>query len=398
MPSDIRQELGLRQVINVSGTMTSLGASIVTAEAITAMSRILPQFIEIEDLQRRACATIARVCAAQAGCVTASASAGMTLTIAGAMTGLDFAAIERLPDTTGLKNEVVVQMGHLCSYGAPIDQAIRLAGAKPIVVGQSTSALRYQLEGAITERSAAALYVVSHHVVEYGQIPLEEFCTVAQARGVPVIVDAASEYDLTGFLARGADVAIYSGHKFLGGPTSGIVAGRKDLVRAAYAQNIGIGRGMKVGKESILGAMAALDAWTRRDHAAVRRREREALDLWQAALAGRPGIRATIVPDPTHNPLDRLRVDVVPAEAHITAWAFADALASGDPPVIVRDHEIEQGWLQLDPCNLHPGQGQVVANRLIEELDRALRSNQIIDASIEKRRNRHIEGLSRWPD
>ena len=88
---------------------------------------------------------------------------------------------------------------------------------------------------------------------------------------MPVIVDAASEYDLRGFVAAGADIAIYSAHKFLGGLTAGIVAGRKDLVRAAYLQNGGIGRGMKVGKEGIVGAIAALEAWAQRDHAAHRR-------------------------------------------------------------------------------------------------------------------------------
>jgi D-glucosaminate-6-phosphate ammonia-lyase len=117
-----------------------------------------------------------------------------------------------------------------------------------------------QLEGALSERTAAALYVVSHHVVGYGQLPLETFAAIAHARGVPVVVDAASEYDLAGFLARGGDLAVYSAHKFLGGLTAGIVAGRLDLVRAAYLQNGGIGRGMKVGKEGIVGAMVAVDA------------------------------------------------------------------------------------------------------------------------------------------
>src|SRR4029453_18189779 len=88
--------------------------------------------------------------------------------------------------------------------------------------------------------------------------------------------------DLKGFLARGADIALYSGHKFLGGPTTGIVAGRKDLVRAAYLQNRGVGRGMKVGKESIAGVMAALEAWEKRDHAGIRKRERQALELWRS--------------------------------------------------------------------------------------------------------------------
>ena len=130
--------------------------------------------------------------------------------------------------------------------------------------------------------------------------------------GVPVIVDAASEYDLEGFLAAGADLAVYSAHKFLGGPTAGIVAGRKDLVRAAYLQNCGIGRGMKVGKESIAGAMAALEAWAQRDHAAVRASSATTSSSGWSAWAGCPGLDVAIVPDPTDNPLDRLEVQVDP--------------------------------------------------------------------------------------
>ncbi len=224
--SDIRQRLGLRPVINVSGTMTALGASIVVPQAIRAVSEILPQFVEIHDVQRKACAVIARLTGAEAGCITASASAGISIALAGAMTGTDLARIEQLPDTTGLKHEVVLQAGHLVNYGAPIDQAIRLTGANVALVGTATQAMPYQLAGKITERTAAALYVVSHHAVEYGQIPLQEFARLCHERGVPVIADLASEYDLRGFVEQGADIAIYSAHKFLGGPTAGIGAGR----------------------------------------------------------------------------------------------------------------------------------------------------------------------------
>lgn len=396
--SDIRPSLGLRPVINVSGTMTALGASIVVPEAVAAMTAILPQFVEIDDLQRKASAVIARLCGSEAGFVTASCSAGITIAIAGAMTGDDLYAVERLPDATGLKDEVVIMMGHMVGYGAPVEQAIRLAGAKPVVVGQATNARAYQLAGAITERTAAALYVVSHHTVQYGLLPLEEFATICHERGVPVIVDAASEYDLRGFLAAGADIVIYSSHKFLGGPTGGIVAGRKALVRAAFIQNGGIGRGMKVGKESVLGTMAALEAWEKRDHTGIRAREQRALELWLASFADRPGVTAVIEPDPTNNPLDRMKLSVDPEEAHITAWDLADALARGAPPVIVRDHEVEHGHFYLDPCNLHPGQEETVAERIVAELETARRSNTIISSPLIDRRNRRAASLAKWPD
>src|SRR5262245_25938504 len=395
--SDIRLRLGVRPVINISGTMTSLGASIVVPEAVEAVAAVLPQFVEIDEVQKRASAAIARLCRAEAGFVTASCSAGISVAVAGAMTGADAAAIERLPDTTGLKNEVPILVGHMVTYGAPVEQAIRLTGAKAVPVGQATFARRYQVEGAINERTAAAVYVVSHHVVDHGLVPLEEFAHVCRARGVPVIVDAASEYDLKGFLARGADLAIYSAHKFLGGPTAGIVAGNTGLVRAAFMQNHGIGRGMKVGKEGIVGTIAALEAWERRDHSAIRERETGYLKLWQETLRGLPGVAAVIEPDPTDNPLDRLRVLVSPAEAHITAWDLAEALSRGDPPVIVRDHLVEKGLFYMDPCNLHPGEETIVARRLAEELKRARESNEIIATPLEERRNRRAAYLARWP-
>jgi D-glucosaminate-6-phosphate ammonia-lyase len=394
---DIRLELGLRPVINVSGTMTFLGASIVVPEAIEAMARMLPEFVEIADLQRKASAAIARLTGAEAGTVTASTASGISVAVAGCMTGADLARIEQLPDPAGMRHEVALQRGHMVNYGAPVTQAVRLAGASVRALGDATDARPYQLEAALGEQTAAALYVVSHHCVDYGQIPLEEFCAICHERGVPVIVDAASEYDLTGFLAKGADIAIYSGHKFLGGPTTGIIAGRKDLVRAAYLQNFGIGRGMKVGKESIVGLIATLEAWEQRDHAAVRAREERHLALWRERLSGRPGVRAEILPDPTDNPLDRLRVHIDPAVARVTAWDLALALAAGDPPVIVRDHHAENGFFDLDPCNLHDGEAEIVGDQILAALDRGL-AGQIPVTRLPDRRAGRFERMLAWPD
>jgi L-seryl-tRNA(Ser) seleniumtransferase len=389
---DIRRELGLRPIINVSGTMTALGASIMVPEAVQAMAAIATEFVEIDDLQRRAGEVISRLTGAEAGFVSASCAAGMAMSIAGAMTRTDLAAVERLPDTTGLRNEVVILAGHCVSYGAPVEQSIRLTGARVVPVGNVSQGHRYQLEAALGERTAAALYVVSHHTVQSGMLPLHDFSAACRAKGVPVIVDAASEYDLRGFLAAGADIVLYSGHKFLGGPTSGIVAGCKDLVRAAYLQNRGIGRGMKVGKESVAGVMAALDAWERRDHAGIRRREREALDLWLSALAPFRSVVARIVPDFTGNPLDRLELTLLP-ESGFTAAGFAAALARGTPPVMVRDDEADRGHVHLDPCNLHPGEAEIVARRLADTL-REARGLPSTEPDCDDAVNR----LLRWPD
>lgn len=386
---------GCRRLINVSGTMTGLGASITSQDVRQATGAIMGDFVNMHELQAQASLAISELTGAEAGCMTASASAGITLAVAGCMTGLDASRVEALPRNPGEKSEVVVQLGHLCGYGAPVSQAIELAGATVQPVGQSTHVMDYQLDGALTDKTAAAVYVVSHHVVHYGQIPFARFVEICQRKGVPVIVDGASEYDLTGFLANGADLAIYSGHKFLGGPTSGIIAGKRDLVRAAYLQNMGIGRGMKIGKESIAGAIAALRQWQTRDHDGVRKQERAALDLWAQTLGGIDGVDPQIVPDPTGNPLDRLQVNIDAAVLGASAATVARALGQRNPAIIVRNHEVELGYFQLDPCNLKPGQADLVAAALREVCANAgdLRET---DADIDAARNGSVDAYLGW--
>jgi L-seryl-tRNA(Ser) seleniumtransferase len=393
---DPRPALGLRRVINAAGTMTALGASAAVPEAIDAAAGVLPWFVETDDLQRRASRVIAAATGAEAGFVTASASAGVTLCVAAAMTGADLERIGRLPDAAGMKHRVAIQRGHLVDYGAPLDQAIRLAGARVVPVGAAAGAKPDDLAAALDETTAAAVYVVSHHVGAYASIPLASFAAICAERNVPVIVDAASEQDLTGFVAAGADLVVYSAHKFLGGLTAGIVAGRKVLVRAAYLQNLGIGRGMKVGKEGMVGAVAALEAWSRRDHAAHRRREDDCVRLWTARLDGVPGLRVEPAPDPTGNPITRLRV-FVDADSGTTAWELADALAAGERPVMVRDDERKHGFFELDPCNLRDGEAEAVAERLATELAR-LRTSGGARATFADWRARRIAVLFAWPD
>ncbi len=359
-----QDQMGLARIINVSGTMTALGASISVPEVRDATAAAMGHFLRIHDMQAKASEIIVELTGAEAGCVTASASAGITLAVAGCITGMNPAHAEALPKTPGARSEVVIQLGHMCGYGAPISQAIELTGATVRPVGQSTLCMDHQIDAALGEQTAAAVYVVSHHVVHYGQCPLRRFAEICHAKGVPVIVDAASEYDLRRFLADGADVVIYSGHKFLGGPTSGVIAGQRELVRAAYLQNMGIGRGFKIGKESIMGTIAALEAWKRRDHVAIRAIERAALALWVEALSGIEGVNPRIIADPTGNPLERLQVEIDAAALGASAATLARVLGQEDPAIIVRNHEVELGYFQLDPCNLQPGQARLVAASL----------------------------------
>ncbi len=359
---------GLRPVINASGTMTGLGASRVGPEVAAEVAAILGRFVLIDELQARANGVIARATGAEAGLVTSSSAAAMTLACAAAIAGDDLAAIEALPDTGGREARVAVQAGHLVNYGAPVGQAVALAGAEVVPLGTAALCEVFHLRAALDRGLAAVVHVVSHHTVREGELPLEVVVGLCSERGVPVIVDMASEYDLRGPAAMGVTAAIWSGHKFLAGPTSGIVAGDRGFLRAMYLQNRGIGRATKVGKEGILGAMAALAAWEARDHAAERARETSIAALWMEALSPLPGVTAALHDDWTGNPITRVELGLDPDGAGLHAWELAARLIRGTPAIALRDDLAEHQRLYLDPCNVTEVEAREVAKSIIATL------------------------------
>lgn len=345
---DMIEELGLTRLLNASGTETVYGASPVHPEIIEAVAGILPHSVDMAELQQVASHAIAEATGAEAGFVTGCTSASIVISVAACMTGLDLAAIERLPDTRGLKDEIVIQKGHVVNYGSLITGDIRLSGARVVEFGAALETGAYQLEAALSEKTAAAVYVVSHHASPTGMIALPRFAEICHARGIPVIVDAAAEYGWRGFVAAGADLLLFSTQKALGGLTAGIVAGRRDLVRAAYAQNRGIGRPMKAGKEAIVGAIAALKRWQALDQEAARREtERRAATLAQQ-LSGTPGMSSESVPDETGNPFSRLHLTIDPAVAGFSAHGLDRALARLSPRVLVRSLYTDRGLIMVD--------------------------------------------------
>ncbi|MCB9946091.1 MAG: hypothetical protein H6851_21025 [Geminicoccaceae bacterium] len=368
MRNDPFERWNLTRIINASGTMTSLGASRVPAEIRELVDHILDSFVDIDELQSRASAIIARLTGAQAGCVTACSAAAMTQSVAACLTESDLARIEKLPMCDG-ERRVILPMGHMVNYGAPVDQTIRLAGAHVVPIGTAAQCETWHLRQALEDGAAAAMYVVSHHTVRENELPLDLFIELCQQHTVPVIVDMAAEYDLRGPVALGASLVIHSGHKFLGGVTSGIVAGSADLVRAAYLQHRGIARTMKVGKEGIVGAMAALERFEQLDHDAHRDHENARIDHWTRTLADVPGLHLTHLADWTGNPVTRIRVRVDAQVARAYAWELRDRLAARTPRIIVRDDLIEHGEFHLDPCNLNDDEADMVAEAIRVEVE-----------------------------
>lgn len=396
--TDIRLRLGVSPLINLTGTLTTMGGISARVEARDAAAAMMGHGVDMLELQAAASRIIAQATGAEAGFVSACSAAGICMSVAGAMTGDDMAKIEQLPDTTGLKNEVVIQTGHMVNYGHPIVQDIRLTGAKVVAIGAVNAATQVQLAGALGPNTAAAVYVVSHHCAPDGQIPFVDFARVCREKGVPVIVDLAAEYDMTGYHSNGADITIHSAHKFLGGATAGVVSGKKALVRAAYLQNYGMARPMKVGKESIAAALAALQAFKAEDRAKVNAGLRKPMQLWRDAVADLTGVSADFDADPTGNPFERLRITVAP-NAGFAAVDLLHALETGTPSIRVRAHQLEHGSFVMDPRSLGAGEDTVVADRLraaITDLQ-GKRSNGGPDR-VQAWKMERAAAMRNWPD
>lgn len=372
--TDILGRRGLTPVINASGTMTAIGASRLLPDVAAEMAAISQHFVRIEDIQVLASRTIAEATGAEAGFVTSSSAAGMCLCVAAALTGDDLARIETLPALPGVERRVGLQMGHIVHYGAPVPQAISVAGGELVALGTAALCETFHLRAALEAGLAAVVHVVSHHTVREGELPLDVVIDLCAVHGTPVIVDMASEYDLEGPVALGADAAIYSGHKFLSGPTSGIIAGKANFIHTVALQNRGIGRITKIGKEGIIGAIAALECWQRRDHAAVRAGEDRIVAMWLDVLDGIEGLALSRHADWTGNPITRVEMVLDPAAAGLFAWELAARLTSRKPAVAVRDDLAEHQRLYLDPCNLTIDEARTVAEAIHEVVGAARKS------------------------
>lgn len=366
--SELFDRFGIRRVINASGTETVHGASRASDRVVAAVAGVLPHWIEVAELQRAASETIVRATGAEAGFVTGCSAAGISIAVAAAMTGADLGRVERLPDTTGMKNRVILQKGHEVNYGATVSQMIRLTGAVPVEIGTATGCAVYQLEAAIDERTAAAVFVLSHHTVQSGLMDLKTFAAACKAKGVPVIVDAAAEYDWRGMIRDGATAVIFSAQKAPAGTTAGLIAGEREFIRACYHQERGIGRPMKAGKENVAGAIAALDQWLDIDHAAVRKTEAARLDRAEGLLQNIKGLRLEREPDPPGNPFERLMLHVDPRVVRISAFQLGQQLAAGKPKIVLRSLHTDRGYLLLDVRRIDDAELDIVVARVREIL------------------------------
>jgi L-seryl-tRNA(Ser) seleniumtransferase len=363
-------------------------------EVTAAMSAAARSFVRMDQLHAAAGRRIAEWTGAEAGLVTAGAAASLTLAAAACLAGFDLAVMDRLPDTTDLPNEIIVPRSHRNGY----DHALRAAGARLIDVGlaeRTRDPQPWEIEAAITDRTVALAFSVG-----FSPLKLADVAAVARRRKLPLIVDASAalppKENLRRFVAEGADLVAFSGGKAIRGPqASGILCGRRDLIASAALQmwdldflpelwnppselidaevirrgvpNHGIGRGMKVGKEEIIGLLVAMERFVARDDAAERDRLAKISAQIVAGLAELDAIRVTLVPREELWPVVRIEPT---SGSPLDAIELARLLERGDPPVYLASGDAGNGRLGIDPFCLQSGEGEIVVARVRAAFER----------------------------
>jgi len=369
-PSEAYGRLGLKPIIVATGATTRLGGTRTRPEVLEVMAEAATVLVDVGELNDKAGEVIARLTGAEAGFVCSGAAGGLLLQALACIAGSDPVKMHRLPNTEGMKDEIVIQNMHRFPY----DQAYRAAGGKLVGVGGGKRCHGWELEGAIGENTAAVAYLCAP-LTDRRTLPLDEVCDIAHRHGVPVIVDAASmlppRSNLRRYVAEGADMVVYSGGKGVRGPQgAGILCGRKDLIAAASANaspNQFLGRPAKVSKEEIVGLITALEIFVDEDEEEETRHYRQLAQQVVDAMSEFPGLDVTLM----HDDFDYLTPSAVirfngewrgPSRSQVAA-----ALEQGDPAIhlnlLGRPDE-----LAVSPLNLLDDEVPIVVRRLREEL------------------------------
>ncbi|MCE9883731.1 D-glucosaminate-6-phosphate ammonia lyase [Obesumbacterium proteus] len=362
MSQNIYQRLGLKRVINACGKMTILGVSAVSPEVMAATAEAAGAFVEIDALVDRTGELVSEHTGAQDSYITSCASAGIAIAVAAVITRGEPDRVAMMPDSSGMANEILILRGHNIDYGAPITSAIRLGGGRIVEVGQSNLAARWQLEKAVSDRTAALLFVKSHHSVQKGMLTLEDFVAVAKQFQLPLIVDAAAEEDLRQYVARGADMVIYSGAKAFNAPTSGFITGGREWIRCCKAQHHGIARAMKIGKENMVGLVKALEIYGE----GIANMTPEKLASTVDAISALRGFSAEIEQDEAGREIWRVQVRVHPDILGIDARQVEAMLRTGDIAIYTRRYFLHQGVFSIDPRTLDHHDLTTIVERLAQ--------------------------------
>ena len=324
------ESIGAKSIINCMGTHTNRGGSLMLPEVMKAMEEANKHYVRMDDLMERVGKRLAELTGAEWGCVTSGAAGAMFAATCACIAGADPEKMAMLPETDGMKNEVLVPKDQRHIY----DRSIWMVGAKMIEVETAE-----EMEANVTERTC--MIDCWSEVLHQSNISLEDMVRIGKKHGIPVMVDAAAERpDVPDrYIRTGADLVCYSGGKCVRGPQSaGLLLGRKDLVQAAFlncAPHHALGRPMKVGKEEIMGMLAAMEMWVHgRDHKAEWKEWERKLQHISDAVTSIPSVKTEVIqPDRPSNNAPRLSVTWDQEEVKISPQEVNEQLYEGDPGI-----------------------------------------------------------------
>jgi L-seryl-tRNA(Ser) seleniumtransferase len=364
---DYFKELGVRPFLNAAGTYTMFTASLMPPEVVDAIRYASTQYVGLVDLNRAIGRRIAGLLGCEAAMVTAGAASALTLGTAACMTGTNQDFIHRLPDTTGMKTEVIIQKSHRYGY----DHAVRNCGTRMIEVETAE-----QLEAAINPQTAMMLFF--NDADPRGAVKAAEFVALAKKHNIPSFNDAAADVppveNLSKYTAMGFDLVTFSGGKGLRGPQSaGLLLGRRDLIEAALLNappnSDSIGRGQKVNKEEMLGMLVALELYLKRDHEAERKEWDRRAARVADSVRGLPTVTTEVYVPPIANHVPHVRIRWDESRIKAAVPDIVKALREGEPSIeVVPD---TSDGLVIGVWMLQPGEDAIVARRLREVLQAA---------------------------
>jgi L-seryl-tRNA(Ser) seleniumtransferase len=380
---DYYDKLGVTKIINAAGTYTALTASIMPPYVQAAVARAAQHPVRLGELQTAAGEYIAKKLKCEAAIVTAGAASALTLGTAGAIMVANKCGIRAIPtEVRDLpKHEVIVQKGHRYGY----DQALLCCGIRFVEVETLED-----YDKAFGPRTVMAHY---YNAAEQGQIGREDWIRVAHAHGVPCFNDAAADMppisNLWAYTQMGFDLVTFSGGKGMRGPqNAGLLLGRKDLIAAAPASNNpydGVGRGMKVAKEQIVGMVAAVDWILTQTDEGMQKEFRRRADRIVSMLKEVPGVETEISIPPVANHVPHLSIRYDQSRVKITPREVMTELRKGSPaielnPSTGRNNGASAGiktdanTIVVGVWMLQPGEEDIVGRRLREVLAKASRA------------------------
>ncbi len=365
---DYFKELGVKPFINAAGTYTTLTASLMRPEVVAAYEYASKTFVRLNELHDACAKRIAELVKAEGCMITAGAASALTLGTAACITGTDQQKVLRIPDLTGMKNEVIVQKTHRYGY----DHAVRNTGIKFVEIETAE-----ELSRAVGPQTAMMLFFNGNNKV--GKIQDTEFVALGKKHNIPTFNDCSADVppveNLWKWTKMGFDLVTFSGGKGMRGPQSaGLLLGRKDLIEAArmngWPNSDTIGRGMKVNKEELLGMMVTIDTYVNRDHAADWKEWEKRCKTISDSISGIPTISSEQFQYEVANAVPHLRVKWDQNKVKISPKDVQKKLRDSDPSIETNPGTNETELI-IGVWMLEQGEAQVVGKKLREVLKSA---------------------------